>query len=146
MKHLIQAVAAAAVAFVVIFMLLGITYSSETKSAPLLPAGDTAVYLPIVFQPISPAGAYDCYEYEYGLIWTSEAITLSANGSSVYKYNPPYEAIVTGTWVYTPNIKEVGFTNFRWPTATFQTPNRLWASMYLTYAGFEIALSCGKPQ
>ena len=73
--------------------------------------------------------------------WTTEVITLNPDGSSAYAYYPPYSATVTGTWVYTPSREVVGFTNFRWLTTTFQPPNHLWASQYLTQAGFEIAVS-----
>jgi len=107
---------------------------------------DMVIYLPAVFgtEPSveSPAGVYDCLEYEFGLIWTSEVITLNTDGSSIYNYAPPYGAVVTGTWVYTPASQLVGFTNFRWLTATYTAPDRLWAERYLPEVDFEIALSC----
>jgi hypothetical protein len=103
---------------------------------------DTNLYLPIVFRSDFPDGSYFCYEYEFGLIWTTEVITLSPDGSSVYDYGLPYAAIVTGTWAYTASEQVVEFTNFRWLTATYEMSNRLWASRYLPQAGFEIALSC----
>jgi hypothetical protein len=101
------------------------------------------LYLPLVAcSAPSPAGSYFCNEYEYGLIWSSEVITLYVDGTSVYAYNPPYAGVVTGTWVYTPATREVGFTNFRWLTATFYAPDRLWATRYVTGTGFWIALDC----
>ncbi len=146
MNPLIRTMVAVTLALTAIFVLLKTTLSSQTYSTPAAPAEDTFVFLPIIYRSTSPAGAYSCYEYEFGLIWTTEVITLNANGSSIYAYNPPYTAIVTGTWVYTPASQEVGFTNFRWLTTTFQPPDRLWASKYLTYAGFEIAISCNRLQ
>src|SRR5689334_672662 len=76
-------------------------------------AAGQLVFLPAVYGQPSPAGAYNCNEYEFGLIWTTEVITLSVDGSSFYEYHGPYQTgIVTGTWVYTPTTQEVGFTNF----------------------------------
>jgi hypothetical protein len=97
-----------------------------------------------VFSADSPVGSYFCYEYEFGLIWTSEVITLNTDGSSIYAYSPPYSNVVTGTWVYTPSIQEVSFTNFHWPTATYEAPDRLWASRYLPHVDFTIAIDCGR--
>ena len=107
-------------------------------------SSDNPIFLPIIFGSPSPAGAYDCNEYEFGLIWTGEVITLNVDGSSVYAYYPPYGSVVTGTWVYTPAIQQVELTNFRWLTVTFQPPDRLWASKYLPQPGFDIAISCGR--
>ena len=110
-------------------------------------AGDEArAYLPFALAstPATPAGSYNCYEYEFGLIWTSEVITLNADGSSVYDYAPPYGGTVSGTWSFTPAIHQVQFTSFRWPTATFDAPDRLWARKYLPGPDFEIALECGR--
>ena len=112
--------------------------------AQLAPAAGQAIFLPAVYGPPSLAGTYDCLEYEYGLIWTTEVITLSVDGSSVYEYRPPHPSVVTGTWVYTPTAQQVGFTNFRWITATVLLPDRLWASRYLPQVGFEIALNCNR--
>jgi len=106
--------------------------------------GGNSLYLPMMMGAESPAGSYYCLEYEFGLIWTSEVITLNTDDSSVYAYSPPYPSIITGTWSYTASIQEVGFTNFRWLTATYEIPDRLWASRYLTQAGFEIAISCNR--
>jgi hypothetical protein len=107
---------------------------------------ESMVFLPSLFSVGSlielPVGSYDCLEYEFGLIWTSEVITLYKDGSSIYNYAPPYSGIVTGTWVYTPTAQLVGFTNFRWLTATYEAPDRLWAKRYLPHVDFEIALSC----
>ncbi len=144
MNQLIRAMAAVAVALAAIFALLKTTHLDQKISALSAPADDRFVFLPIIYGSASPAGAYDCYEYEFGLIWTGEAITLNADSSSLYAYSPPYPAIVTGTWVYSSPTQEVGFTNFRWVTTTFQPPDRLWASKYLSQAGFEIAVSCDR--
>jgi hypothetical protein len=144
MNHLARLILAATLAFAALFALLKTTYSGDTTGVPPSPPEDVFIFLPIIYAPITPAGTYTCYEYEFGLIWKVEVVTLNADGSSIYDYNPSYTAVVTGTWLYTPAIQEVGFTNFRWPTATFQAPDRLWASRYLTYAGFEIALSCNR--
>jgi hypothetical protein len=111
------------------------------------PAAGKAIYLPMIYgrqSGPSPAGTYDCYETEFSQIWTTEVITLSVDGSSIYAYNPPYQDIVAGTWVYTPTAQEVGFTNFRWITATVELPNRLSAHKYLSGPGFEIGLSCAR--
>ena len=110
--------------------------------APADHLASQTLYLPLVAVESSPAGSYYCLEYEYGLIWSSEVITLHPDGSSIYAYNPPYTRIITGTWSYSAARQEVAFTNFHWLTATYIAPNRLWASRYLTQAGFEIAMSC----
>ena len=104
------------------------------------------VLLPTIFalDSQSPVGVYDCLEYEFGLIWTSEVVALNPDGSSLYEYGPPYVQTVTGTWAYVPATREVQFTNFRWPTATYRLPDRLWAWRYLPGPGFDIALSCGR--
>ncbi len=146
MKHLFRASLALALACAALFALLKITTADETLASSSTPVDDVYLYLPMIYSTTTPAGAYYCYEWEFGLIWTGEAITLNVDGSSVYAYDPPYAGIVTGTWVYTPVIEEVGFTNFRWLTTTFLPPNYLWASKYLTYAGFEIAISCDRLQ
>jgi len=118
-------------------------YGLETPSNE-----DNKTYLPLIQSHyLSPAGSYLCYEFEFGLIWLTEIITLNADGSSEYygatAKNEVFEtAVVTGTWIYTPSTQEVGFTNFRWMTATYESPNRLWAQEYLEYVGFEIALEC----
>jgi hypothetical protein len=134
----------AALVFIALSVPSGPAHPAGRIRAQLAPAADQAVFLPAIYGPASPAGTYTCYEYEFGLVWTTEVITLSVDGSSVYAYSPPYTAVVTGTWVYTPTIQEVGFTNFRWLTATVQLPDRLWASRYVPHAGFEVALSCSK--
>ncbi len=144
MKQFLRTMLAATMAFASLFALLKVTSANETLAIPARPAQDELVFLPIIYGSTTPAGAYYCYEWEFGLIWTSETITLNVDASSIYAYNPPYADIVTGSWVYTPSTKEVGFTNFRWLTTTFQPPDRLWASRYLTYAGFEIAISCNR--
>lgn len=144
MNHLFRASLALIIACAALFTLLKITYADETRASSSAPVQDVYLYLPIIAMEANPAGNYYCHEWEFGLIWTGEAISLSVDGSSVYVYDPPYAGIATGTWVYTPSSEEVGFTNFRWLTATFLPPNRLWASKYLSYAGFEIAMSCSR--
>jgi hypothetical protein len=134
----------AALAFVALCVPSGAAHLAARIRAPLAPAAGQAAFLPTIYGPPSPSGTYNCYEYEFGLIWTTEVITLSVDGSSVYAYAPPYTAVVTGTWVYTPTAQEVGFTNFRWLTATVELPDRLWNRMYVPQAGFEVALSCNK--
>jgi hypothetical protein len=119
-------------------------HADEQIHAPSSRAAGDAIFLPLVYGLPSPAGTYDCLEYEVGLVWTTEVVTLNPDGSSVYVYNPPNTAVVTGTWVYTPTAQEIGFTGFRWLTATVQLPDRLWASRYVPEAGFEVALSCSK--
>ena len=103
-----------------------------------------SLFLPFIAGAPTLAGVYDCNEYEFGLIWTSEVVTLNPNGSSTYAYAPPYTQVVTGTWVYTPTAQVVGFTNFRWITATVTLPDRLSIRRYLPQAGFEIGMSCLK--
>jgi hypothetical protein len=120
---------------------MALGFGGGGSASPSHLAGQT-LYPPLVVLESSPAGSYYCLEYEYGLIWSSEVITLHPDGSSVFAYNPPYTRIVTGTWSYTAAKQEVAFTNFHWLTATYIVPNRLWASRYLTQAGFEIAVSC----
>ncbi len=104
------------------------------------------VYLPLILKSPPPAGSYECNEYEYGLIWTQDVITLNADGTSIYEYYPPYPGIATGTWVYTPATQEIGFTNFRWLTATYEAPGRLWARRYISETSFEIALDCRRQE
>jgi hypothetical protein len=101
-----------------------------------------AAYLPAVYYPSTPAGSYTCLEYEFGLIWATETITLYEDGRSVYAYGSPGGDTLTGTWVFTPALSTVAFTGFRWPTATYQFPARLYASRYLDHVDFEIALAC----
>jgi hypothetical protein len=120
------------------------TIAGHAPGRAFASARDGDIYFPVVFGPASPAGTYDCLEYEFGLIWTSEAVTLNRDGSSLYAYTYPYVAVVTGTWSYSRALRQVNFTHFRWPSATFVAPNRLWASRYLTEAGFDVALSCRK--
>jgi len=102
MKHLFRASLALIIACAALFTLLKITYADEPLASSSAPAQDVYLYLPMIAGETNPAGAYFCYEWEFG------------------------------------------FTNFHWLTATFQPPNRLWASKYLTYAGFEIAISCSR--
>ena len=113
-------------------------------SASSSPHGNHTLFLPMVSKSPSLPGTYACLEWEFGLVWSSDVITLSADGSAIYQYNPPYTAIVTGTWSYTPILQEVGFTGFRWPTATVLSSGGLWARKYLPGPGFDIALSCSR--
>lgn len=106
--------------------------------------GAHTLYLPVIMGGQSPAGRYHCLEYEFGLVWTSEVITLNPDGTSIYAYNPPSTGIVTGTWSYNASTREVGFTNFQWLTATYEMPDRLWATRYLPHAGFEVAIQCDR--
>lgn len=132
----------------VIVALVSLLAALQTmRSSSLLYAqGDNRLYLPSVLgMPGStppPTGTYTCLEYEFGLVWFSEVITLNGDGSSIYDFDPPYLTTMTGTWTYTPSIRQVGLTNFRWPTATYEAPNRLWASEYLPEPDFEVALEC----
>jgi hypothetical protein len=93
---------------------------------------------------VSPAGSYTCLEYEFGLVWASEVITLNPDGSSIYDFTPPYLSTMTGTWALVPATWEVQFTHFSWPTATYDAPDRLWASEYLPEPGFEVRLECAR--
>jgi len=129
---------AAALTLALSFLVIGLTLVEPPSQGQ----DEFQIYPPPISRDQSPEGSYWCDEYEYGLIWTAEVITLNADGTSVYEYYPPYSGIVTGTWVYTPATQEVGFTNFRWLTATYQAPGRLWARRYLPEVGFEIALAC----
>lgn len=133
--------------YLFLIALLGVTgcVSPEATQPRAQAAATTAgVYLPAVVSGLSPAGSYDCVEYEFGMIWSSEVITLSVDGSSIYAYSPPYTTVVTGTWVYTPTAQEIGLMNFRWITATVELPDHLRASRFVPSAGFEVALSCNR--
>jgi hypothetical protein len=144
MNGFARATVTVTVALAAILALLNVTRANQSIRLPSSSTEDSFVFLPVVYGPLSPAGDYYCYELEFGLIWTSEVITLDISGSSTYAYHPPNPPIVTGTWVYTPATQEVGFTNFRWLTTTYLPPSRLWARRYLTYTGFEIAVSCSR--
>lgn len=149
-RRIILRVAWLVLAAVLPLVLLGFTLTTlASNNQPHADANEQPgrlAYLPAVFSTMSafksPAGVYDCLEYEFGLIWTSEVITLNPDGSSIYNYAPPYSGIVSGTWVYTPTDQLVGFTNFRWLTATYTAPDQLSARRYLPNVDFEIALSC----
>ncbi len=122
-----------------------VTVRALTSSADLSLRGSqpaAASYLPSVLATESPAGSYYCYEYEFGLIWSADVITLNVDGTSEYSYCYPSGYLPTGTWVYTSSIRQVGFTNFRWLTTTYEAPDRLWAWRYLPHAGFEIGIDC----
>jgi hypothetical protein len=134
----------AALAFVALCVPSGSARSVGKIRAELAPAAGQTIFLPAVYGSPSLAGTYDCFEYEFNLVWTTEVITLSVDGSSIYEYHPPHSTFVTGTWVYTPTVQQVGFTNFRWITATVELPDRLSARRYLPGPGFEVALRCNK--
>ena len=99
-------------------------------------------YFPMILGPGLPAGTYDCEEYEAGLIWTTDVITLFPDGESLYAYQPPYGGVVTGTWVFTRETNEIAFTSFRWETATVEFPGRIWSRRTLVDPAIEIALEC----
>ncbi len=144
MNYLLRTILATMMALATLFALLKITSSNETLP-PTSPTDDTFVYyLPIIQRTTSPAGAYHCDETEFSMIWRSEVITLNINSSSIYEYYYPFRRIITGTWVYTPSMEVVGFTNFGWLTTTFQPPDRLRNSWYVTPAGFEVAINCNR--
>lgn len=131
------------VALVLSLSLAGLALALAEPLSPSQGQGNFEIYLPLIIKSPTPAGSYLCNEYENGLIWTQDVITLNADGTSVYEYYyPPYSGIAIGTWVYTPATQEVGFTNFRWLTATYKAPGRLWARRYLPESGYEIALDC----
>lgn len=118
-------------------VLVGILLSASTPQVASLAQAHalrTAGVLPQQFLPIAQnttlAGVYDCLEYEFGLVWTSDIVTLYPDGTSRYEYSPPYANITTGTWVYTPTAQEVQLTGFRWITATVQFPDRFYASRF----------------
>lgn len=126
---------------------LGLAGLALALAEPFFPSqgqGNFEIYLPLIIKSPPPVGSYFCNEYENGLIWTQDVITLNADGTSIYEYYSPYPGIATGTWVYTPATQEVGFTNFRWLTATYEAPGRLWARRYFPESGYEIALDCGR--
>ena len=139
-------VTAVTLALLALFMSFRAMNAVGGRRSASVDSGDSYLYLPLVFGLRPPSGSYFCNEYEFGLIWTSEVITLNPDGSSIYAYNPPYAGIVTGSWVYTPNLQEIGFTNFRWLTATYDPPDSLRARRYLSEAGFEVALMCTRQQ
>ena len=143
MRRLSSIALAVTAALALLLTVLGILNADRLLSGR---AGDdeARAYLPFALAspPTSPVGSYNCYEYEFGMVWYSEVITLNTDGSSVYDYDPPYLTTMTGTWGYTPSMREVQFTNFRWPTATYEAPHRLWASRYLPEPDFEVALGC----
>lgn len=125
---------------------MGLALALAEPSSPSQGQYNFEVYLPLIVKSPSPVGSYWCNEYEYGVIWTQDVITLNADGTSIYEYYPPYSGIAAGTWVYTPATQEVGFTNFRWLTATYEAPGRLWARRYVSETSFEIALDCRRQE
>jgi hypothetical protein len=133
---------AAALTLSLSFLVIGLALAEPPSQGQ----DEFQIYLPLISRAPSPEGSYWCNEYEYGLIWTTEVITLNADGTSVYEYHPPYPGIATGTWVYTSATQEVGFTNFRWLTATYQAPGRLWAQRHLPEVEFDIALDCERQE
>lgn len=133
-----------AMALALSLSLVSLAIALAGSSSPSQGQYNFEVYLPLIVKSPPPVGSYFCNEYENGLIWTQDVITLNADGTSIYEYYPPYSGIATGTWVYTPATQEVGFTNFRWLTATYEAPGRLWARRYLPESRYEIALDCGR--
>jgi hypothetical protein len=133
-----------------LILAIEIMQAGQAVNAQIAPQASPISYHPLVLRYYpSPAGSYICDEYEFGLIWLTEVITLNADGSSVYygaadDQTRSESMVVTGTWVYTPTASQVGFTNFRWLTATYESPDRLWASDYLEPIGFEIAIECDR--
>jgi len=104
------------------------------------------VFLPLVVLPPSPEGIYNCNEYEFGLIWTTDVITLSHDMSSAYEFIYQSAPVITGTWTYTPTTQEVALRNFHWPIVTFHPPDGLSQSSTITNTGkpFEVGIWCGK--
>lgn len=98
----------------------------------------------------SPAGIYDCAEYEFGEGYGGAVIRLNADGSSTYT-STIRNVEEIGTWNYTPPT-ELQFTHFRWMTATLDLPNRFdahrWVSLgpdqQSTPSGFEVRIECHK--
>lgn len=140
LRHLARLLVAATIAFSVVYALLLAMRSDAPARADTVTG--SLIYLPVIYGPEArPAGAYDCVEYEFGQIWSGDLITLYQDGSSEYQY---YYGIglVSGAWTYTSSLREVGFTNFRWQTATFTPPDRMSNRQYLPGPGFEIAIYC----
>lgn len=131
-----------AVCLAMVSLLVTINVLMAVGDQPETATQDEDTYLPAIRGTYGPAGSYYCYEYEFGMIWSADVITLNTDGTSEYAYCHPYTNSPTGTWSYTNSIRQVGFTGFRWMTATFNAPDRLWARRYLPHVGFEIAIQC----
>ena len=127
--------------FLILVVTLALVGRGRSTAAAVV-EDSSEIFLPVIYYPSTPAGTYFCLEYEFGLIWTSERITLYEDGSSLYEYNLPYSDTVNGTWTYNPALNEVEFTGFRWQTAEYRFPNALYASKYLPQVDFEIAVYC----
>jgi hypothetical protein len=140
LRQWLRVLIAATIAFSAVYALLLATRADATVRADT--GANTFSYLPVVFGAQDPvSGSYDCLEYEFGLVWTSDVITLYPDGSSAYQYFYG-SSYASGTWRYTASLQEVGFTNFRWMSATFIPPDRMWNEQYLPGPGFEIAIDC----
>ena len=146
MRRSIHFVLPLVVAAAALWLVIGAFGSEQTPASRSAAPDSQQLYLPSVFvlAPPSPAGSYSCLEYEFGMVWASEVITLNPDGSGIYDFTPPYLSTMTGTWAFVPATWEVQFTNFRWPTATYDAPDRLWASRYLPEPDFEVALECSR--
>lgn len=115
------------------------SFAVETRAAvpAVLQAPTSRVYLPFVLGPaaVSPAGSYSCTEHEYGLIYAEYSIDLLSDGTSLYHDPDPFTTVMTGTWVYTPMVQTIGFTNSFWLTATYESPHRLYSEFRLEEGG-----------
>jgi hypothetical protein len=106
---------------------------------------DSRQYMPLVNNSYhSPVGSYNCSESEWGFLWRREIITLSVDGSSVYTYLRPSMPTIKGTWVYTPEAQIIGFTNFSWKTASYISPNQIWARRYEPENEIDTILNCSR--
>ncbi len=65
---------------------LAVPLLTHPGKAEGLALGGERLYLPVILGPFRLAGIYDCVEYEFGLIWTTDVITLHPNGDSTYAY------------------------------------------------------------
>jgi hypothetical protein len=126
------------------YMMMQLVSTNQVAANKTNEENNVFFYFPVVYSQASPVGSYICHELEWGLIWYSEVITLHEDGSSVYDYSPPYLTDGMGTWQYSSLNQIVTFTNFTWPTATFEIPDRLWASRQVVRqdSDFEVALRC----
>ena len=79
MRRLSSIALAVTAALALLLAVLGILNADRLLSGR---AGDdeARAYLPFALAspPTSPVGSYNCYEYEFGMVWYSEVITLNA--------------------------------------------------------------------
>lgn len=144
-RHVFHRMACISLAVCLALVSLVITINALAAVSPVPDShaqDEDLLYLPSIRGTEGPAGSYYCYEYEFGMIWSADVITLNSDGTSEYEYCHPYINSPTGTWSYNYSIRQVGFTGFRWVTATFTAPDRLWARRYLPHVDFEIAIQC----